>query len=109
MNTITNIRQLGTHYRNIRARNGVLMSVCFEVSEIDGVIRGRIISAQPIYELSASGTEKQNSSNKNIVYCLSAAKESLISPYSWITQKKIVSPFSLLDLLTSVKIRATSL
>ena len=96
--------QKGIFEKVLRSRDGQLMRVCFEVYEVNGEIKGRIIKAEPIFSLARSGKE-------NIFQSIFAitGDTSIVSPYSWNIEKKITSPFSEFEFLTSIKIRAPSL
>ena len=95
--------QRGTFERVLRSKDGQLMRVCFEVYEVNGEIKGRIINAEPIFSIERSGSENFAQS----IYAISGSTK-IISPYSWIIEKKITSPFSEFEFLTSIKIRAPS-
>ncbi len=107
--------QKGIFEKVIRSRDGQLVRVFFEVYEIGGELRGRILRAEPILALARATTNAQSIpfyrlAGKAHSACtlLLCAPAKLVSPYSWKTEKKITSPFSQLDFLTSIKIRAPS-
>jgi hypothetical protein len=95
--------QQGIFEKIVRSRNGQLVRVFFEVYEWNGELKGRILRAEPV--LTLAGESKSECPR---VFALSAPTE-IVSPYFWNIEKKITSPFSSRDFLTSVKIRAPSL
>jgi hypothetical protein len=98
----------GIFERVLRARNGVLMRVRFEVVEINGELHGRVIGYEPVIELSAGYPNTANTYNPS--QCLLACPEiGETVPLSWLTEKKITSPFSAFEFLTSIKPRAPTL
>jgi|GEM_PF-1516269 len=107
--------QKGIFERVLRSKDGQLMRVCFEVYEVNGEIKGRIIKAEPILSLNRSSAEQPshdsyiNGFGDNYgTNLLLASANKIVSPYSWILEKKITSPFSEFEFLTSIKIRAPS-
>ena len=92
--------QQGIFERIVRSRDGQLVRVFFEVYEIGGEFKGRILRAEPILALAG-----ECQPNRDYIFALCAPDE-IISPYFWNIEKKITSPFSTRDFLTSIKIRA---
>ena len=97
--------------RIVRSRDGQLVRIFFEVYEWNGELKGRILRAEPILALARASTEqaatKQTFADSCVLLLCAASK--IVSPYHWSVEKKITSPFSELDFLTSIKIRAPSL
>ena len=87
--------------RLIRNRSGVLMRVRFVIAEVDGVMRGRVISVEPVIAL--AGTTGKSHDN---VFALPCAVTKKSVSHTWTSERIILSPFSPLDLLTNIKIRA---
>lgn len=98
--------QKGIFERLIRSKNGQLMRVSFEIYEVNGDIKGRIIKAEPVLLL-ARATPK--TAKESFDTLLLSAPVKILSPYFWNIEKKITSPFSEFQFLTSIKIRAPSL
>ncbi len=103
--------QKGIFERVLRSKDGQLMRVSFEVYEVNGEIKGRVIKAEPIVSI-ARGTNEKSSAihgqNYANIFILSGSSK-ISSPYTWTIEKKITSPFSEFEFLTSIKIRAPSL
>ena len=100
----SNLLQKGIFERVIQARNGVLVRVRFEVVDIDGVLKGRILGYEPIIALS-SGIKIAESGGFSP--CILACPEiGSVIPLSWAFEKKTTSPFSIFDFLTSIRARA---
>ena len=94
----------GIAERVIRTRNGSLARIRFEVIDVDGNLRARVISVEPIYELETS------QKNPAASLCLAGftgetESEPLIIP----GYQPIVSPFSELFFFNSQPTRAPSL
>lgn len=99
MLTISHYNQKGIFEKVIRAKNGALMRVHFEVYEIDGNFRGRVISVESI-SLLAVGVS--NSTKCLPAVCLAETKaESIVSTYA-----PIVSPYLELYFFMSQPTRA---
>ncbi len=105
MLSISNINQKGIFTRVVTDNNGSLVRVKFQVYEIDGVLKGHIISAEPVISLKADpNTSSQNKTNHFSLPCPRREKEE--SVISWFDTNHVVSPYSSLYLLTNIKIRA---
>ncbi len=107
--------QKGTFERIIRSRDGQLVRIFFEVYEIGGEFKGRILRAEPILALAKGTKTVPHTTNRlsgnvaSACVLLLCAPSEIVSPYFWNIEKKITSPFSICNLLTSIKIRAPSL
>ncbi len=102
--------QKGIFEKIIRSKDGQIVRVFFEVYEVNGELKGRIIKAEPILALARAHDESSGScafSLSSFSFPLSSSSE-LVSPYHWTIEKKITSPFSTCNFLTSIKIRAPS-
>lgn len=97
--------QKGIFEKIVRSKDGQLVRVFFEVYEMGGEIRGRILRAEPILALARAAAEKINAAYTLLL----SAPAKIISPYFWNIEKKLTSPFSNLEFLTSVKARAPTL
>ena len=84
------------------------MRVFFEVYEINGEYKGRLLKAEPILAL-AKATVANVDAMANSCTLLLCAAVKIISTYFWNIEKKITAPFSTLDFLTSIKPRAPTL
>ncbi|MEI6396998.1 MAG: hypothetical protein WCO48_02925 [Candidatus Taylorbacteria bacterium] len=93
--------QQGIFERIVRSRDGQLVRVFFEVYEIGGEFKGRILRAEPILALAGESSKSECAH----IFALCAPTK-IVSPYHWTVEKKITSPFSIRDFLTSIKIRA---
>ena len=88
-------------FEKIARRGGKLFRVRFVVVERNGVLRGRVISCEPIETLSGEVLTKEK-------VCLPVFRCAKSAPVKKVRFQKIVSPFTTLDFLTSIKIRAPS-
>ncbi|MFA6459534.1 MAG: hypothetical protein WCV79_04065 [Candidatus Paceibacterota bacterium] len=57
MITISRYNQKGTFERIVRAKNGSMLRVFFEVYEINGTLKGRVLYAEPISLLSGQASD----------------------------------------------------
>lgn len=98
--------QLGIFEKVIRSKNGQLLRVRFEVTEIDGKLKGRVISTEAIAEFAAiTGATKKADSSFLPVF---VSKDDIFREV-FFTDAQIVSPFSTLLFFTSQPTRAPSL
>jgi Zn finger protein HypA/HybF involved in hydrogenase expression len=105
MLSISNINQKGIFTRVVTDNNGSLVRVRFEVYEIDGVLKGHILSIEPVISLKADPcSTAQNKANRFSLPCPTC--NSNTTDISWFDTSDIVSPYSSLYLLTNIKIRA---
>ena len=105
MLSISNINQKGIFTRVVTDNNGALVRVRFEVYEIDGVLKGHILSIEPVISLAADPcSTAQNKANRFSLPCPKCEKAESIN--SWFDTNHTVSPYSSLYLLTNIKIRA---
>lgn len=84
---IVKSRYNGIYERIIRSKDGRLVRLQFVVAEIDGKLKGQIISAEPIFEVHGKAetqyffpTSVNKEEPKNIIRTISAT--SRISPFS---------------------------
>ncbi len=107
--------QQGIFERIIHSRDGQLVRIFFEVYEIGGEFKGRILRAEPILALArvpktvALSTNRISGKKSSTSILLLCAPSKIISSYFWNIEKKITSPFPTFDLFSSIKIRAPSL
>jgi hypothetical protein len=97
--------QKGIFEKIIHSKDGRLMRVTFEIYEFNGELSGRILKAEPVLELAHSASERMKAACA-LILC---APAKIISPYFWNIEKRITSPFSDLQFLSNIKIRAPSL
>lgn len=86
----------------VRGKNGRLVRVRFEVTEIDGRTYGRILSVSPIHELKPCTTIY-----RSIAQLAGARKEKEPRPVLGFTDS-VVSPFTSLEFFVSQMTRAPS-
>jgi hypothetical protein len=107
--------QKGIFEKVIRARDGRLMRLYFEVYEINGEIKGRLIKAEPVLVLASAKNSRPTPTYRlsgkigvasEIGQLILCAPAEIVSPYFWNIEKKISSPYSSFCFLTSIKIRA---
>ncbi len=107
--------QKGIFERIIRSNDGRLLRVYFEVYEVNGELKGRILNAEPVLVLAKADNSvpshfnRLNGSVSSTCSLLLCAPAKILSPYFFNVEKKITSPFSVFDLFSSIKIRAPSL
>lgn len=82
-------------------QNGRLFRMCFVIFEREGKLRGKIISCEPVGVLSDFSALRKERYLPGTMYKQSA-------PESAVRFQEIVSPFSVLEFLTSIQIRAPS-
>jgi hypothetical protein len=86
-------------FERIISQNGRLFLMRFIVVEREGKLRGKIISCEPILGLSDADGSKGK-------YYFPAVLSAQRAPEGRTLFKKIVSPFSRFEFLTSIQIRA---
>lgn len=111
MLSISNINQKGIFTRVVTDSNGSLVRVRFEVYEVNGLLKGHVLSVEPVISLNADSnvsTFSNNKSNRFSLPCPACGAE-LVEISSWFDNHNVVSPYSSLYLLTNIKIRAPAL
>jgi hypothetical protein len=107
--------QKGIFERIIRSNDGRLLRVYFEVYEVNGELKGRILNAEPVLALARAPQNEAGYFNRlsgnvsNTCTLLLCAPAKILSPYFFNVEKKITAPFSAFDLFSNIKIRAPSL
>ena len=107
--------QKGIFERIIRSNDGRLLRVYFEVYEVGGELKGRILNAEPVLTLAKVENSVPSHFNRlsgnvsSTCTLLLCAPSKILSPYFFNVEKKITAPFSTFDLFSSIKIRAPSL
>ena len=104
---LSSCQNQGTFERIVRDRSGVLMRVTFEIVEIDGELKGRVLTVSPFLVIPAKAGILSPASSQVKFFLPAPAK--IVSPYFSYTQREAASPFSGLEFLTAVKIRAPSI
>lgn len=98
MKKLTSTTQSGVFHGTVR-QNGRLFRMCFVVFEREGKLRGKIISCEPVGVLSDFSATQREHYLPGFMYKQSA-------PESAVRFQEIISPFSVLEFLTSIQIRA---
>lgn len=100
--------QLGVFEKIIRSKNGSLLRVRFEVSEINGKLKGRVISTEAVAEFKALTGRSTSSKSSDIIslpVSISKAKKAEKIAFKYVP---VASPFSTLLFFTSQPTRAPS-
>ncbi len=96
----------GIYEKVLRAPDGRLVRVQFAILEVNGALRGRIISMEPILQV-AGNVAKREARAKTLYLPISVQKdiyEAVISTF----KKEVVSPYTALDFFMSQPTRAPS-
>jgi len=106
MLTLSHCTQKGTFCRIIRAKNGSLIRVSFEVYEFEGSIKGRVISVEPV--ISLENRELRIENRGNSMLCLPCDSSNLKSQVSNLYFASVKSPYIELYFFNSQPTRAPS-
>ncbi|MDO8564743.1 MAG: hypothetical protein Q7R88_01985 [bacterium] len=106
-NMLTFERQSEIFERITRDQRGKLFRVRFVIIERGGLLRGKILSCEPVFEIPT--VKGQRSTVNGSSLCLPCFIGAGTHATSRLAVRKVTSPFSSFDFLTSIKIRAPSL
>jgi hypothetical protein len=96
----------GIYEKVVRAPDGRLVRVQFAVVEVNGALRGRVISMEPVLQVAGTIT-KREVAGKTLYLPISVQKdiyEAVISTF----KKEVFSPYTTLDFFMSQPTRAPS-
>lgn len=96
---ITNTQKQSRIFHKIVCQNGRFFSVRFVILDREGRLRGKIISCEPVEVMGVTDTVKE----KYLLPLLFLAQN---APVGKACFQGIISPFSKLEFLTSIQIRA---
>ena len=102
--------QIGIFEKIVRSKNGQLLRVRFEVSEINGQLKGRVISTEAIAEFAALGgtVSATHTTKSEAIFLPVSISKTITEKTVSFAYTPVVSPFSTLLFFTSQPTRAPS-
>jgi hypothetical protein len=96
----------GVYEKVLRAPDGRLVRVTFAIVEVNGALRGRVISMEPV--LQVAGVVARREVRAKTLYLPISVEKDIHEAVISIFRKEVVSPYTTLDFFMSQPTRAPS-